>query len=100
MEQSEIQPDISDSMNKQEAKHTGNMEKTSILCHPNVETGRRGKSFRGVNKVEALIRRKYLLNFDDDDVIFDDDDDDDDDVIFDDDDVIFDDDDDDDVIFD
>ncbi|KAG5587135.1 hypothetical protein H5410_047569 [Solanum commersonii] len=39
-------------------------EKTSILCHPNVETGRRGKPFRGVNKVEALIRRKYPLKYD------------------------------------
>ncbi|KAG5629617.1 hypothetical protein H5410_001334 [Solanum commersonii] len=45
-------------------KHTENREKTSILCHPNVETGRRGKSFRGVNKVEALIRRKYPLKYD------------------------------------
>ncbi|WMV50976.1 hypothetical protein MTR67_044361 [Solanum verrucosum] len=45
-------------------QHTGNREKTSILCHPNVETGRRGKPFRGVNKVEALIRRKYLLKYD------------------------------------
>ncbi|WMV49508.1 hypothetical protein MTR67_042893 [Solanum verrucosum] len=56
--------DISDSMAKQEAKHTGNREKTSILCHPNVETGRQGKPFRGVNKVEALIRRKYPLKYD------------------------------------
>ncbi|WMV33251.1 hypothetical protein MTR67_026636 [Solanum verrucosum] len=55
--------DISDNMAKQEAKHTGNREKTSILCHPNVETGRRGKPFRGVNKVEALIRRKYPLKY-------------------------------------
>ncbi|WMV08062.1 hypothetical protein MTR67_001447 [Solanum verrucosum] len=39
-------------------------EKTSILCHPNVETGRRGKPFRGVSKVEALIRRKYPLKYD------------------------------------
>ncbi|KAG5628001.1 hypothetical protein H5410_013219 [Solanum commersonii] len=61
MEKSEIQSDISDSMTKQEAKHIGNREKTSRLCHPNVETGRRGKPFRGVNKVEALIRRKYPL---------------------------------------
>ncbi|WMV54842.1 hypothetical protein MTR67_048227 [Solanum verrucosum] len=38
--------------------------KASILCHPNVETGRRGKPFRGVNKVEALIRRKYPLKYD------------------------------------
>ncbi|WMV14746.1 hypothetical protein MTR67_008131 [Solanum verrucosum] len=45
-------------------QHTGNREKTSILCHPNVETGRRGKPFRGVNKVEALIRRKYPLKYD------------------------------------
>ncbi|WMV50214.1 hypothetical protein MTR67_043599 [Solanum verrucosum] len=45
-------------------RHTGNREKTSILCHPNVETGRRGKTFRGVNKVEALIRRKYPLKYD------------------------------------
>ena len=37
---------------------------TSILCHPNVETGRRGRPFRGVNKVEALIRRKYPLKYD------------------------------------
>ncbi|WMV41151.1 hypothetical protein MTR67_034536 [Solanum verrucosum] len=44
MEQkSEIQSDISDSMAKQEAKAR--------------------KPFRGVNKVEALIRRKYPLNF-------------------------------------
>ncbi|KAG5590187.1 hypothetical protein H5410_040701 [Solanum commersonii] len=56
--------DISNSMAKQEAKHTGNMEKTSIPCHSNVETGRRGKPFRGVNKVEALIRRKYPLKYD------------------------------------
>ncbi|WMV13556.1 hypothetical protein MTR67_006941 [Solanum verrucosum] len=55
---------ISDNMAKQEAKHTGNREKASILCHPNVETGRRGKPFRGVNKVEALIRRKYPLKYD------------------------------------
>ncbi|KAG5568620.1 hypothetical protein H5410_064371, partial [Solanum commersonii] len=61
MEKSEIQSDISDSMAKQEAKLTGNREKISILCHPNVETGRRGKPFRGVNKVQALIRRKYPL---------------------------------------
>ena len=40
------------------------MEKISILCHPNVEIGRRGKSLRGVNKVEALIRRKYPLKYD------------------------------------
>ncbi|WMV08308.1 hypothetical protein MTR67_001693 [Solanum verrucosum] len=59
-----IAADISDSMAKQEAKHTGNREKTSILCHPNVETGRRGKPFRGVNKVEVPIRRKYLLKYD------------------------------------
>ncbi|WMV32733.1 hypothetical protein MTR67_026118 [Solanum verrucosum] len=45
-------------------KHTGNREKTSILCHPNVEIGRQGKPFRGVNKVEALIRRKYPLKYD------------------------------------
>ncbi|WMV29590.1 hypothetical protein MTR67_022975 [Solanum verrucosum] len=45
-------------------RHTENREKTSILCHPNVETGRRGKPFRGVNKVEALIRRKYPLKYD------------------------------------
>ncbi|WMV57818.1 hypothetical protein MTR67_051203 [Solanum verrucosum] len=56
--------DISDSMAKQEAKDTGNREKTFILCHPNVETGRRGKPFRGVNKVEALIRKKYPLKYD------------------------------------
>ncbi|KAG5579881.1 hypothetical protein H5410_050508 [Solanum commersonii] len=30
--------DISYSMAKQEAKHTLKQEKTSILCHPNVET--------------------------------------------------------------
>ncbi|KAG5590158.1 hypothetical protein H5410_040672 [Solanum commersonii] len=42
MDKSKIQSDISDSMAKQEAKHTGNREKTSILCHPNVETGRQG----------------------------------------------------------
>ncbi|WMV37313.1 hypothetical protein MTR67_030698 [Solanum verrucosum] len=59
-----IAADISDSMAKQEAKHTENREKASILCHPNVETGRRGKPFRGVNKVEALIRRKYPLKYD------------------------------------
>ncbi|KAG5614665.1 hypothetical protein H5410_014489 [Solanum commersonii] len=45
-------------------RHTGNREKTSILCHPNVETDRQGKPFRGVNKVEALIRRKYPLKYD------------------------------------
>ncbi|KAG5614570.1 hypothetical protein H5410_014394 [Solanum commersonii] len=45
-------------MAKQEAKHTGNREKTSILCHPNVETGRRGKPFRGVNKVEATDKKE------------------------------------------
>ncbi|WMV24682.1 hypothetical protein MTR67_018067 [Solanum verrucosum] len=56
--------DIADSMAKQEAKHTGNREKTSILCDPNVETGRLGKPFRRVNKVEALIRRKYPLKYD------------------------------------
>jgi len=39
-------------------------EKTSILCHPNVETGWRGKPFKGVKKVEALIRRKYPLKYD------------------------------------
>ncbi|KAG5594508.1 hypothetical protein H5410_035740 [Solanum commersonii] len=44
--------------------HTENREKTSILCHPNVETDRQGKPFRGVNKVEALIRRKYPLKYD------------------------------------
>ncbi|KAG5595951.1 hypothetical protein H5410_037183 [Solanum commersonii] len=54
----------SDIMDKQEAKHTENREKTSILCHPNVETGRQGKPFRGVNKVEALIRRNYPLKYD------------------------------------
>ncbi|KAG5590593.1 hypothetical protein H5410_041107 [Solanum commersonii] len=64
MDKSEIQTDISDSMAKQEANHTGNREKTSILCHPNVKTGRRGKPFRGVNKVEVLIRRGYLLKYD------------------------------------
>ncbi|KAG5609107.1 hypothetical protein H5410_020388 [Solanum commersonii] len=64
MEKSEIQSDISDNMAKQEAKHTKNMEKTSILCHPNVEIGRREKPFMGVNKVEALIRRKYSLKYD------------------------------------
>ncbi|KAG5589827.1 hypothetical protein H5410_040341 [Solanum commersonii] len=64
MDKSEIQSDISDSMAKQETNHTGNREKTSILCRPNVETGRQGKPFRGVNKVEALIRRKYLLKYD------------------------------------
>ncbi|WMV46243.1 hypothetical protein MTR67_039628 [Solanum verrucosum] len=63
-QQSEIKPDISDSMNKQETKNIGNREKTYILCHPNVEIGRRGKPFRGVNKVEALIRRKYPLKYD------------------------------------
>ncbi|KAG5567957.1 hypothetical protein H5410_065027 [Solanum commersonii] len=40
------------------------LEKTSILCHSNVETDRQGKPFRGVNKVEALIRRKYPLKYD------------------------------------
>ncbi|KAG5600563.1 hypothetical protein H5410_031933 [Solanum commersonii] len=45
-------------------KHTeSKREKTSILCHPNVETDRRGKPLRGVNKVEA-IRRKYPLKYD------------------------------------
>ncbi|KAG5579511.1 hypothetical protein H5410_050138 [Solanum commersonii] len=63
MKKSEISSDISDSMAKQEANHTGNREKTSILCHPNVETSRRGKPFRGVNKVEALIRTKYPLKY-------------------------------------
>ncbi|WMV38413.1 hypothetical protein MTR67_031798 [Solanum verrucosum] len=115
MDKSEIQSDISDSMAKQEAKHTGNREKTSIQCHPNVETvisfvrmswvlsrlpslsvrgfidshfplvvsqdegslgdqqwsssaghvqgvGSGRDTFRGVNKVEALIRRKYPLS--------------------------------------
>ncbi|KAG5576368.1 hypothetical protein H5410_056502 [Solanum commersonii] len=54
----------SDIMDKQEEKHTGKREKTFILCYPNVETGKRGKLFRGVNKVEALIRRKYPLKYD------------------------------------
>ncbi|WMV24746.1 hypothetical protein MTR67_018131 [Solanum verrucosum] len=60
----QIMEQPSDTMDKQEAKHTGNREKTSILCHLNVETGRQGKPFRGVNKVEALIRRKYPLKYD------------------------------------
>jgi len=34
-------------------------EKTSRLCHPNVETIGR-EAVRGVNKVEALLGRKYL----------------------------------------
>ncbi|KAG5606660.1 hypothetical protein H5410_028152 [Solanum commersonii] len=51
MDKFEIQSDISDSMAKQEAKHTGNREKTSILYHPNVEIGRRGKPFRRKTKL-------------------------------------------------
>ncbi|WMV42272.1 hypothetical protein MTR67_035657, partial [Solanum verrucosum] len=43
-QQSEIKPDISDSMNKQEAKVR--------------------KPFWGVNKVEELIRRKNPLKYD------------------------------------
>ncbi|KAG5632161.1 hypothetical protein H5410_003878 [Solanum commersonii] len=45
-------------------EYTGNREKTSILCHPNVEIWRRGNPFRGVNKVEVLIKRKYPLKYD------------------------------------
>ncbi|KAG5584686.1 hypothetical protein H5410_045120 [Solanum commersonii] len=55
---------VNNSLAKQETKHTENREKTFRLCHPNVEIGRRGKPFRGVNKVEALIRRKYPLKYD------------------------------------
>ncbi|KAG5576247.1 hypothetical protein H5410_056381, partial [Solanum commersonii] len=47
-----------------EDNHTGNREKTFILCHPNVEIGRQGKPFRRVNKVEALIRWRYSLKYD------------------------------------
>ncbi|KAG5615303.1 hypothetical protein H5410_015127 [Solanum commersonii] len=47
-----------------EDNHTENREKTSIQCHPNVETSRQGKTFWGINTVETLIRRKYPLKYD------------------------------------
>ncbi|KAG5586418.1 hypothetical protein H5410_046852 [Solanum commersonii] len=63
MEQSEIQSDISDIMDKQETKFISTLETERKLLYYAIlrlKPVRQGRRNRGVNKVEALIRRKYL----------------------------------------
>ncbi|KAG5630445.1 hypothetical protein H5410_002162 [Solanum commersonii] len=54
----------SDIMDKQEAKHTETERKLLYYAILMLKPVRRGSRDRGVNKVEALIRRKYLLKYD------------------------------------